>query len=170
MEDNKQNRVVITDANILINLIHVKRLSLLRDLPGFHFVVGDEVLAEINKPAQALALKEIVDRGDIGRVSLENTTELALYAEHSQFVGKGEASCLAIAEVRGWLIASDERRKFQRIAEERIGTGRILNTPGIYVMAIRSELLSVEDADADKQILERHRFKMRFKSFRDICR
>ena len=41
------SRVVITDANILINLIHIGQLPLLGSLVEFDFVVPDEVVAEI---------------------------------------------------------------------------------------------------------------------------
>ena len=51
------------------------------------------------------------------------------------------------------------------MAVQRLGTGRILNTPGLYVLAIRSNLISVEEADKDKSMLETNRFVMRFSSF-----
>jgi hypothetical protein len=38
------------------------------------------------------------------------------------------------------------------------------------VLAIRAELLTSDDADADKDVLERHRFKMPFRSFREIVK
>jgi hypothetical protein len=38
-------RIVVTDANVLINLIHVEVLPLLGRLPGYEFVVVDEALA-----------------------------------------------------------------------------------------------------------------------------
>ena len=43
-----------------------------------------------------------------------------------------------------------------------------MTTPGIYVLAIRSGLLTIEEADADKAKLEAYRFAMNFSSFRDV--
>ena len=40
----------MTDANVLINLIHVDRLRLLGALPGFEFIVPPEVESEVNIP------------------------------------------------------------------------------------------------------------------------
>ncbi len=37
-------RVVVTDTNILINLIHIGRLDLLGKLPPYSFVVPEEVV------------------------------------------------------------------------------------------------------------------------------
>lgn len=43
-----------------------------------------------------------------------------------------------------------------------------MNTAGIFVLAIRAGILSVEDADEDKRALDGRRFRMRFTSFRDV--
>lgn len=36
-------RIVVTDSNVLINLMHVSRLGLLGSIPGHEFVVPDHV-------------------------------------------------------------------------------------------------------------------------------
>lgn len=83
-------------------------------------------------------------------------------------LGSGEAACLALAQSRGWLIASDERRVFFREVVRRLGPGSILNTAGLFVLAIHSGAITVDEADDAKALLERHRFRMRFASFRDV--
>jgi hypothetical protein len=45
-------RVVVTDTNILINLIHVGLLNLLGKLPPYSFVIPEEVVREIKDPDQ----------------------------------------------------------------------------------------------------------------------
>jgi predicted nucleic acid-binding protein len=166
--ESEPTRVVVTDANVLINLIHVGRLRLLGALPGYVFVVTPEVVAEVAVPEQSRVLAgEIADQ-HIGVQPFSGTAELTIFAELVRTVGRGEASCLSTAEVRGWYVASDERGKFLRLAEERLGARRILNTVGIFVLAIRTGLITVDDADRDKLVLEAHRFKMRFSSFRDL--
>ncbi len=164
----ERTRVVVTDANVLINLIHVGRLDILVRLPDLGFVVPPEVEAEVAVPEQAAVLKRALDTGDLGRQAFTGTEELGIYAELVQVLGKGESACLAMAEVRGWLIASDERRRFLRLAKERLGPGRVLNTVGVFLLAIRAGLVTVEEADRDKATLEGHRFKMKFASFRDV--
>lgn len=168
MTTSARTRVVVTDASVLINLIHVDRLELLGALHGWDFVVPPEVEAEVGVAAQSAALARALEVGHVSRLSFCGTAELQLFAEVTAVLGKGEAACLAMAAVHGWHVASDERRRFLRLAEERLGPGRILNTAGIFVLAIRAGLVSVEEADADKRVLETHRFKMRFSSFRDV--
>jgi hypothetical protein len=73
-----------------------------------------------------------------------------------------------MAEERGWLIASDEKRRFRREVIARLGEGRLVTTAGLFVIAIRANVLSIGDADQAKEILERHRFRMAFRSFREL--
>ena len=161
-------RVVVTDANVLINLIHVDRLALLGAPVGFDFVVPPEVVAEVSIAEHAAALATALEAGHLRPLAFEGTAELEFYAQHVQVLGKGESACLAMAEVRGWYVASDERGRFLRLATERLGVDFILNTAGIFVLAIRASLLTVDEADEHKRVLEEHRFKMRFSSFRDV--
>lgn len=43
-------RIVVTDANVLINLMHVSRRGLLGCIPGHEFVVPDHVREEVMVP------------------------------------------------------------------------------------------------------------------------
>ena len=49
---DQTNTVVVTDANVLINLVHIGRLDLLALLSGLDFVIPEEVTAEIKDPDQ----------------------------------------------------------------------------------------------------------------------
>ena len=75
-------------------------------------------------------------------------------------MGLGEAACLAAAEHRGWLLASDERRVFRRIACERIGEARVLTTPSILSLAVKTGVIRVGELRDAKTKLERNRFRM----------
>lgn len=160
--------IVITDTSILINLSHTGHVALLGKVVGLRFVVPDEVVAEITEPEQLRTLEAALADGSLSRESIASPDELAIFAELSQTLGSGESACLALASSRGWLVACDEKRVFLREARSRLGEGRILNTPGLYVLWIRAGVLSVEAADAAKAILDANRYKMRFASFRDV--
>lgn len=161
-------RIVVADANVIINLIHAGHLALLGALPGYEFVVPEDVVSEVSDPAQQAALYATINAGHVRRETITAPAELTRYAQLRQVVGKGEAACLALAESRGWLIASDEKGRFRREVLAGLGTGRLVTTPGLFVLAIRSGVLSVDQADEAKAVLERHRFRMAFKSFRDV--
>ncbi len=163
-----QDRIVVVDANVIINLIHVKRLDLLRNLPGHKFVVPDHVMEEIRMEYQKEALRDALSAGYISLVSITDPEEIGFYDRNTRIMGKGESACLAIAQRRKWIIASDEKGRFRREAVKRLGEGKILTTPGILIMAIKAGILSVEEADGAKVILESRRFKMMFGSFGDL--
>jgi predicted nucleic acid-binding protein len=161
-------RVVVTDANVLISLMHAGRLDLLGALTAFEFVVPDHVVAEITVPAQRQALEIALTRSALSKQSITDPRELATYAGLRRIMGSGEAACLAMAEARGWVIASDEKRRFRREVIARLGEGRLVTMAGLFVIAIRAGAISVEEADQVKELLQRHRFRMTFRSFREL--
>ena len=160
--------VVVTDANVLINLIHTGRLLLLGQLPGFRFVVPDDVVAEVSEVDQPTRLAEALAAEALASCALTELEDLTLFAELRAVLGSGEAACLALAQGNGWHIASDERGRFRCEVHARLGEQRLLTTPAIYLRAICAGLLSVAEADTDKALLASCRFVMRFASFADV--
>jgi predicted nucleic acid-binding protein len=161
-------QVVVTDANILINFIQAGRLSLLGLLTSFEFVLPAEVASEVTDPVQRAQLEAALTRGELRTIILEDTAELTIYAALRPLMGKGEAACLALAEARHWLIASDEKKRFRLEVFARLGKDRLVTTAGLFVLAIQAGLLSVEEADRAKKVLEQYRFRMKFQSFSDL--
>lgn len=162
------HRVVVTDANVLINLIHVARLDFCWQLANLEFVVPDHVREEINIPAQRETLDQAVEGGRLRIVSITEPDDIELFADLVTRLGRGEAACLVLAVRNGWLVASDEKRRFLREVAQRIGDDRMIGTADLYIHAIRSGLITIDDADADKASLETRRFKMPFDSFREV--
>jgi len=160
--------IVIADTSVIINLCHTGHLLLLRKATTFEFLIPDEVIAEVTDPEQQRALGEALAAGALRTHSISSPEELATFAELTQILGAGEAACLAVAENRDWLVACDEKRLFLREARRRLGDDRIINTAGLYVLWIRAGIVSVAEADFAKGILESHRFRLAFDSFRDV--
>lgn len=168
MSGTGSSRTVVVDANVVINLLHVGRLALLTALPGYECVVPEDVVAEIMGPSQREQLDRAVAGGQLRVETITDSDDLVEYAELRRTRGRGEAACLVLAARHGWLVASDEKGRFQREASARLGAGRIVNTAGLFVAAIRAGSISVKDADQAKSILEQRRFRLPFKSFGDI--
>ncbi len=106
--------------------------------------------------------------GLMDRTAIQSVEELAVYSHLTSVLGSGEAACLAVAQSRGWHLACDERRVFLREARARIGEDRLINTPGMYVLWIRTGILTVVEADAARSALESKRFRMTFGSFQEL--
>jgi predicted nucleic acid-binding protein len=71
-------RVVVTDTNILINLIHAGLLDLLAKLSPYTFVVPEEVVREVSDPQQSQALQEALSRDVLQVVQLTDPAELTI--------------------------------------------------------------------------------------------
>jgi predicted nucleic acid-binding protein len=161
-------RIVIADTSVLINLAHTGHLGLLGGTPGYRFFVTDEVLAEVQDPSQKAMVDGAIADGVIDTTMIQTVEELAAYSDLTIILGSGESACLAVAQSRGWYLACDERRVFLREARARIGEHRLVNTPGLYILWIRSGILTVAEADAAKAALESRRFRMTFGSFQEL--
>jgi predicted nucleic acid-binding protein len=162
------SRLVLVDTNVLLNFALVDRFDLLGALSDLDFRAPAEVMAEILKQPERSRVEASICSGHVGETSLTDVAELVLFSELRQIMGIGEAACLALAvSQRAW-IASDEKRVFRREAEARLGPGRILNTPGLLLLGIRRGLLTVEEADRLKTVLETKRFRMKFESFGEL--
>jgi predicted nucleic acid-binding protein len=161
-------RIVQTDACVLLNLAMAGRLDLCGSLVELEFRVPDEVLAEILSPSERRSVEEALGAGILCHAAMAEPEALALFADLRQFLGIGESACLALAAQGGGLVASDEKRRFLREAETRLGPGRVLNTAGLFLLGIRRGALTVDEADEAKAVLERQRFRMPFASFRDL--
>lgn len=163
-------RIIVTDANVLINLLHVDRLDLLGRIPAHEFVVPDHVREELTAPGSHARIHDAIRSGTLKLELLEDLDAISVFVDLIRHIGRGEAACIALAAKHGWSIASDEKRRFRREAVARLGEARIIGTPEVFVLAIRAGLLTADEADADKSVLERHRFKMMFASFRDLVK
>src|ERR1700689_4058909 len=116
------------DTCILINFALVDRMDLLTTLTEFKLCIPEDVWAEIERPELRQIVEQHFRNGQLQLVRLDAPEELALFAIYRQVLGKGESACLAIAENRGWAIATDESkdRKWRRtIADKKL---QIINT------------------------------------------
>ncbi|MES1240131.1 MAG: hypothetical protein ABUT39_00790 [Acidobacteriota bacterium] len=156
------------DASVLINLAIVDRIGLLATLEGLQFVVPGEALFEVKSPEQRTRVCAGLTAGDLREVVLDQPQELSLFARFRQRMDIGESACLALAVSRSWLFACDERGFVRSEATKLLGAEGLLNTPGLFLLALRKGCWTVDEADQAKAILEENRYRMRFKSFREL--
>ena len=168
MATKAETIVVVTDANVLINLIRIGQLPLLGQLDGYRFLVPAEGVNEITEQDQREGLSGALAGGYLEQVVVDTMESLQLFAELRDVMGKGEAACLALAATMGCHIASDEKKRFRRRAVELIGEQRIVRTERILLAAIRQGRISVAEADGFKAVLAANRYAMSFGSFSEL--
>lgn len=157
--------IVVTDANVLVNLYHIGHLPLLGQLTPWRFKAPQEVLDEVADPAQRAAVDAAIDAGHLEAFVLSDLPALSLFADLRALMGRGEAACLASAATSQHLIASDEKKRFRRKAIELLGEASILRTEDLLIHAIQMGHITVDAADACKAVLADHRYTMPFASF-----
>jgi len=99
----------VLDASVLINFLILNRVVILANLGGYRFVVLDAVEREVLRQQQQITLAAAFEQQLVDQVGAATPKELDIFAEHQRVMGLGEAACLAAAETRGWMLASDER-------------------------------------------------------------
>jgi len=77
-------------------------------------------------------------------VPLETAGEQGLYAELSQALGPGEASCLAVAVVRQLTLATDDLAARRAAATRGV---KLTGTLGILVRLVREKHLTLAEAN-----------------------
>ncbi|MDP3506569.1 MAG: hypothetical protein Q8T09_01135 [Candidatus Melainabacteria bacterium] len=132
---------IAVDTNVIIKLIQNNQFHIIGNIPNIHFVVPDEVVAEVTYPEQRVKALKAISDGLLQRISITDQAELILLIEISRRVESGEAACLAIAQHRGYAIVSDEKRRFEREAIARIGKSRLLRTEDILARAREHKLI-----------------------------
>jgi predicted nucleic acid-binding protein len=158
----------VMDTSVLINLAILDRIGLVGASPRLRFVIPGEVLAEVKRPRQRSRVGRALEGGLLEEVALDEPEALARFADLRKRMKIGEAACLALAITKGWLFVCDERRVVLREATKHLGKNRLLNTPGLFLLGIRAGYWTVDEADEAKAVLEAHRYRMKFSSFREL--
>jgi predicted nucleic acid-binding protein len=89
---------------------------------------------------------------------MTDISAIADYAELRRNLGDGEAATIAAAAHLQWIVGMDERGRAKREAIERVGQTRLLNTPGVLVHAVRTDLLTIAEAESIRLALGSQRF------------
>ena len=162
--------LVVTDASVLINFLRAGRLDLLRHHEGYRIVVTEHVRTEVRYPDQAAELAKAITAGDIEEIQVTDPAELGTFAQLNAVLGQGESASIAVAANRGWVIALDEVGRAKREVYERVGSGRLINTPGLILSCVRNGAITVAEADGIKERLKSQgqTFAVAFESFSDL--
>lgn len=112
----------IVDSCCVINLYAAGNLLTLLPPLGLRLHVPEIVLREslyVRQPdsadasklvQRAVDLAPVLGAGLLHRCDLEGEDELNLFVQLATTLDDGEAACLAIAKVRGWTLATDDRK------------------------------------------------------------
>src|SRR5262249_15277464 len=136
----------------------------------FRFHVVNHVRAEVRYEDQRARLQAALDGGGVTEIEMTEPAEILLYDELRSFLGDGESASLAPAVRRQWVIAADEEGRFRREHSARLGEDYLLDTLGALVTAIKTDVITIADAEALRTQLRAHRFEMDATPFDELLR
>ncbi len=158
---------VVIDTSVLINLVHGGLLELLGKTSHL-WLVPQAVLEELTDLGQRSQVQDLIEGGTLEVLGEGDLHGSSLFERLSRQLGKADAACVALASIRGALVATDERRAMRRAIENELGEGKIVTTPDLIVTFVREGILTVAQADEVKAVLERNRFRIKVQSFREL--
>jgi len=144
---------VITNTTVLSNFASIDQLDLLHRLYGTLYI-STEVYEEIQTGLEEgylfyrgldTLVFPLADEGWIQLTNMADAQELRLFGTLPARLHRGEASCLAIAHHRGWMLLTDDRDA--RAAALQLGI-RVSGSLGILVLAIERGLCTLPQANA----------------------
>jgi predicted nucleic acid-binding protein len=138
---------IVCDCCVLSNFAVSRSLPVIKRLYGSSAVVTDFVMAEIRRGFQAghkhLGLvKDALDEGWLEETSLRKKEERVIFRSLSVSLGLGEASSIAVAKVKGYLFACDDRTA--RREAGLLGV-KLTGTLGILKKAVRGHAVKLKD-------------------------
>jgi predicted nucleic acid-binding protein len=140
---------IVLDTCVISNFAHGGALAILEGLPQAKIYITDIVSLEIMRGIQSgrarlEAVPNAVRAGWLRQTGLKPGRERALFEVLSGSCGLGEASSLAVAKSRRFILASDDRMA----RTEAAGLGiRLTGTLGILAKAVRSGVCDIGAAD-----------------------
>ena len=133
--------LVLLDTTILTNFALVGLTPVLRDLWGDRIATTEEVLEEYAAGVEAGKLPH-QDWTHLKTITLSSEQQ-ALGIKMFPKQGRGERSCLAVAIVRGSILATDDQLAHRAAKHHEI---ELIGTIGILKASVHSKLLSRRDA------------------------
>jgi predicted nucleic acid-binding protein len=154
----------VSNTTVLSNFAGIGQLDVLQRLFGVLYIstdVYEEIAAGL---ASAYRFYESVERevdppqtgGWLRLTGLEGEQELRYLRECPPVLHTGEASCIAIARHRNWLLLTDDRDA--RREARRLGL-RLSGTIGTLVAGVERKITTLDEANSWLQEMIRQRYR-----------
>jgi predicted nucleic acid-binding protein len=137
---------VVFDCCVISNFALSESLAVLRSMFSGKSYITNFVSAEISRGIQSghgklAGIKEALKDGWLTEIALEAEAEKALLETLSVSLGFGEASSIAVARTKGYLLASDD--KVARREATLLGV-KLTGTIGILVNAVQKKIINTK--------------------------
>jgi predicted nucleic acid-binding protein len=161
--------LIILDASVLINYIHVHRLDLIAGCWAEVRVI-EQVQQELQYADQKAVFEEAIRSGLLKLCAIDEPELLdeALRVNQIERRGKGESYSFVYAKANGIALAIDDQ-KARALFATKSSSLLMLTSKDLMVFAIRRGLITVEEADAIKEVWSlKCRYRLKISSFAEL--
>jgi predicted nucleic acid-binding protein len=138
----------VVDTTLLISLGKVGALHILTSSTAHIWHITPIVRGEVVSRETREGLEQAIVSGRIrpSEMDLSVSADSDALAKWARLVDPGEAEAIAVAEVRGWRIATEDRQA-QRAVQRELGVGRWINSANLLVDGVRGNRVTIGDAN-----------------------
>ncbi|MGC9399482.1 MAG: hypothetical protein ACP5HM_10150 [Anaerolineae bacterium] len=155
---------IISNTTVISNFAAIGQLELLERLYTTLYIsteVYAEIQAGLNEGYRFYAgiethIYPLVATGWIHLTSVTGEQEVQLQARLPQRLHSGEASCLAIAKQRGWILLTDDQAARKQAIRMNI---QVSGSIGCLVMAVERQILTLAQANHWLNVLQQHNYR-----------
>jgi len=161
---------VVFDCCVISNFALSGPLTVLLSMYSGTSYITNFVSAEISRGIQnghgeLASVKEALKNGWLKEITLETDEEKALQEKLSVSLGFGEASSIAVAKMRGYVFASDD--KVARREANLLGIP-LTGTLGILAKSVNKSIITMNTADSYLKKMTAHGFYSPVNSAKEI--
>lgn len=140
---------IIFDCCVLSNFALSDSLHIIKRLYSdssyvTNFVVAENLRGILSGHNKLASVNENIKNGWIKETALKGEKEKALFETLSVSLGFGEASSIAVAKMRGYVFACDDRAARR---EADLLDVKLTGTIGIIIKALKKKVISSKEAD-----------------------
>jgi predicted nucleic acid-binding protein len=136
---NAPRRVVMLDACVLINILATGRAEEILGMTEEAFAICSLVRREAiflrpddpKQPMEAISLDSLIETGCLEVCEPTGAAEQILCLDYATDLDDGEAMSLALAQARGFVLATDDRKARRLFSKQNSEPSRLLSTAGI---------------------------------------
>lgn len=137
-----EGSIIILDTCILIHFANLDRFNILKKMSDNEFLTTENVISEITNETQLKKVKHCINSGLIKVVKLIDTKVMEDYFNLCKRLGKGEASCIALATANNWIVCSDDKKRVPQTVRNRLGPNHLITTDSLIGIAVSKGIIS----------------------------
>lgn len=140
-----EESVIILDTCVLIHFANLDRFDILSKISNTKFITTENVILEITNETQLSKVKHCINSDLIKVVKLTDDEVMKDYFTLCKRLGKGEASCIALATVNNWKVCTDDKKRIPKTVQNRLSSNHLLTTDCLLSIGVSKGIITEKE-------------------------